>query len=234
MSSLSIQCPRCNNAHKVGTDRIDEQMYCRICGSAFHLSSRGLYVLGLKGKEKVTSALTSSVELTAADFQGADRVDRIPRVAYWMAGGVLGVTVFAGLLWSVFAGPSALPEGLEDRSRVVAEGFIRNDVDWLASRPVSGDLSSVRNWLRKSRPSDWPSSVDPSMEIETEVLIRDERAGIAYVLVTIRASDSGESGSGAATWKGAMLELPLFWRLDGRGEWRLDAARCWREGPRSS
>lgn len=233
MSTLPILCPRCSNAHRVRTDRIDEQMYCRICGSAFHLTSRGQYVLGLKGREKTTSALSGPAEMTAADFQGADLVDRVPRVAYVAAAGVGVVLAFAFALWKVFAGGGALPESLDDRSRMVAEAFVRGDHAWLASSPVSGDLSSIRTWLRKSRPGAWPTSAGLEIEVETEVVIRDDRAGIAYVLATIRLPKHGESVTGAATREGAKLELPLYWKLDARGEWRLDAARCSREGPRS-
>lgn len=232
MRAFSINCPRCGTEHPVRTDRLGDQLHCRRCDANFYLASSGRYVIGLKEHSAGRPDPLASSGVTMADFEGANRIDRIPRVYYLSAAGAGVIVLCLVGLWSYFSGVSSLPESLEERSAAAARAFARADVGPLLAMKSGGGSRDIRIWLEKCRPSAWEPGPDDEIEVRTEVLINDSRGGIAYVLATIRPLPRS-GGGGPTVGTPTPLELPLFWTLDGHGQWKLDVARCERQGDRS-
>ncbi len=230
---VDIKCPACGAEGRVTKQKVMTRLVCRKCLRVFHVTESGRSVLGEPAPPKSAATTKSAAQrqVKIEDLaEGATK--RLSSPSTWIVVGsvlllVIGVATFSS--WR--------PEGLEERAGRAAKAAVQGDLQTIEDVAASGTVTYMGDWYVSIRPqSDSLLSRPGSNSLSVRAEVKDQQPGedgvevIAWVSVSDDLERTGggklpDPTIGAASASSAPISLPMIWKYESLGGWRLDLKR---------
>lgn len=147
---------------------------------------------------------------------------------------VVGGIIVVALAVGTFS--SWRPEGLQERVARAAKAAVQGDLQTIESLTVSGTGTAMGPWYVAIRSKSDDLLKRPGsnkLAVETEIKSQDSgEKGVELIAWVYTSEDLERKGKAlpdptitAASASGMPISLPMFWRYEGWGGWRLDLDR---------
>lgn len=168
---VRIACPHCGAAGKVDMSALDRSFVCGQCKKSFHIDVNQTRK-GVR-KEAPQEQDPAKVQLNLDRASVFEKfLAGIPRPVKMALPAALGLFALWWLVGEWLLPGQSLPEGLEDRARILALGLLQSD-----SRPIrqlqhGGNSTDSSHFVKTCRPT-WPKLADENAyRIATKVTLR--------------------------------------------------------------
>ncbi len=233
---VEIKCPACGAAGRAPKAKIETRLICRKCLKVFHVTPSGKTVLGEPTATGQTATAASPRTNVLGRIQNVDQwFERVSRTLFsprsWILAGGLILLVAAAVLFATWH-----PETLEDRVARAAKAAVQGDlrtIEELAAPGTEGDMGtwyfSVRSQCDQVLKRLGSSKLVVETEVKPEYSGQDKAEVIAWVSTSDDLVRRGRALPDptivAASSNPSPVSLPMFWRSEGWGGWRLDLKR---------
>jgi len=231
---IAIKCPACGAEGRAPNDKVLTRLVCKKCLRVFHVTPSGKSVLG----EPPGTGQTSLAQSRVAP-------DRTLEVDQWFArawkrfSSPTSLILTAGLiLLAVVAASfsSWRPESLQDRVARAARAAVQGDLKTIEELAATGTDTYMGPWYVSIRPQSdelLQRLGSSKLAVETEVKQQDSGQGGVEVIAWVSTSEDLERKGRAlpdptivaASANPLPISLPMFWKYEGWGGWRLDLKR---------
>ncbi len=233
---IAIKCPACGAEGRAPKDKILARLICRKCLRVFHVTPSGMSVLGepptpgqsSTGASHESSSKDSSIQVDRL-LENLSRKASSPTT--WI---VTGAVVLIALAAATFS--SWRPESLEQRVSRAAKAAVQGDLQTIEALAASGTENNMGPWYVAIRPRSDDLLKRPGSDklaVETEIKTQaSDQDGVELIAWVYTSEDLARKGRDlpdttitAASAGGLPISLPMVWRRESIGGWKLDLNR---------
>jgi hypothetical protein len=230
---VEIKCPACGAEGRAHKEKFLTRLVCKKCLIVFHVTPSGRTVLGEPPATGQTS-IAGTHEAAAPDrTQEVDQwFDRVSKKFFSPKSLILTASLI--LLAGAAAFFSRGPETLQVRAAKAARAAVQGDPWALRELAATGTVADVDAWYVAIRPQceELRQRLGSSrLDVNTEVKPQDSEQGWVEVIARVNTVENLErTGFGLPdpsimTAVNSSLFLPMVWKTEGWGGWRLDGKR---------
>jgi hypothetical protein len=228
---VPVNCPACSTEGFIRVDRLNRGLVCKRCQARFYIDHTGARVLGeppagaVVTHRKMGDPNPSAAERAIARWWqwSAAQLNRLPRPVRIAVLAVPLLLIVAGTgVWVSREPDATLPESLQERARMIGQGFGRGDTTPISQLAERGTGRAGRKWLDGYRPPTWGDEQPPEtpIQVEVNVLFQNTMKKDARVVLLV-FKPAGAIDAMAPPH----IELITYWTLDDDGLWYLDGKR---------